>query len=102
MFDPAGTGYQAVSDSVCAVLIFAVLPLLFDPLSDGICCVVAAQVVRPYQSVGNPLSKRACLNGLHSHFLLVDDGTLGKQGDQMQLRARLERLLQLQKIHPSE
>ncbi|XP_064152894.1 transient receptor potential cation channel subfamily M member 6 isoform X2 [Anguilla rostrata] len=58
------------------------------------------EVLRPYQTVGNPLSKRACLNGLHSHFLLVDDGTVGKQGNQMQLRARLERLLQLQKIHP--
>ncbi|XP_061115892.1 transient receptor potential cation channel subfamily M member 6 isoform X3 [Conger conger] len=58
------------------------------------------EVVRPYQTVGNPLSKRTCLNGLHSHFLLVDDGTLGKQGNQTQLRTRLERLLQLQKIHP--
>ncbi|KAJ8380728.1 hypothetical protein SKAU_G00015060 [Synaphobranchus kaupii] len=58
------------------------------------------EVIRPYHTVGNPLSKRACLNGLHSHFLLVDDGTVGKQGYRMQLRGRLERLLQLQKIHP--
>ncbi|CAB1319485.1 unnamed protein product, partial [Coregonus sp. 'balchen'] len=27
-------------------------------------------VLRPYQPLGNPLSKRVCLNGLHSHFLL--------------------------------
>ncbi|KAJ8401541.1 hypothetical protein AAFF_G00378580 [Aldrovandia affinis] len=57
-------------------------------------------VIRPYQTVGNPMSKRECLNGLHSHFLLVDDGTAGKQRGQIELRRRLETLLQLQKIHP--
>lgn len=60
------------------------------------------QVFRPYQPLGNPLSKRACLNGFHSHFLLVDDGTLGKHGCQQGLRKRLEKHIQLQKIHPSE
>uniref|UniRef100_A0A8C7CM02 non-specific serine/threonine protein kinase n=1 Tax=Oncorhynchus kisutch TaxID=8019 RepID=A0A8C7CM02_ONCKI len=57
-------------------------------------------VLRPYQPLGNPLSKRVCLNGLHSHFLLVDDGTLGKHGCQLGLRRKLERHIQLQKIHP--
>ena len=58
------------------------------------------QVFRPYQPLGNPLSKRACLNGFHSHFLLVDDGTLGKHGCQQGLRRKLEKQIQLQKIHP--
>lgn len=58
------------------------------------------QVFRPYQPLGNPLSKRACLNGFHSHFLLVDDGTLGKHGCQQGLRRKLEKHIQLQKIHP--
>ncbi|XP_036381855.1 transient receptor potential cation channel subfamily M member 6 [Megalops cyprinoides] len=57
-------------------------------------------VIRPYQTLGNPLSKRTCLNGLHSHFLLVDDGTVGKYGGQLELRRGLEAHLQLQKIHP--
>nr|XP_020446049.1 transient receptor potential cation channel subfamily M member 7-like isoform X2 [Monopterus albus] len=61
---------------------------------------IGRDVFRPYQPVGNPLSKRACLNGFHSHFLLVDDGTLGKHGCQQGLRRKLEKHIQLQKIHP--
>lgn len=61
---------------------------------------IGRDVFRPYQPLGNPLSKRACLNGFHSHFLLVDDGTLGKHGCQQGLRRRLENHIQLQKIHP--
>uniref|UniRef100_A0A4W5LAJ9 Transient receptor potential cation channel, subfamily M, member 6 n=1 Tax=Hucho hucho TaxID=62062 RepID=A0A4W5LAJ9_9TELE len=61
---------------------------------------IGRDVLRPYQPLGNPMSKRVCLNGLHSHFLLVDDGTLGKHGCQQGLRRKLERHVQLQKIHP--
>ncbi|KAG7490468.1 transient receptor potential cation channel subfamily M member 7-like isoform X1 [Solea senegalensis] len=61
---------------------------------------VGPDVFRHYQPLGNPLSKRACLNGFHSHFLLVDDGTLGKHGCQQGLRRKLEKHIQLQKIHP--
>ncbi|XP_062239027.1 transient receptor potential cation channel subfamily M member 6 [Platichthys flesus] len=61
---------------------------------------IGRDVFRPYQPLGNPLSKRACLNGFHSHFLLVDDGTLGKHGCQQGLRRKLEKQIQLQKIHP--
>nr|XP_046242836.1 transient receptor potential cation channel subfamily M member 6 isoform X2 [Scatophagus argus] len=61
---------------------------------------IGRDVFRPYQPLGNPLSKRACLNGFHSHFLLVDDGTLGKHGCQQGLRKKLEKHIQLQKIHP--
>lgn len=63
---------------------------------------VAHQVLRHYQTLGNPLSKRSSLNGMHSHFLLVDDGTLGKSGGQQELRRKLERHIQRQRIHPSE
>ena len=66
------------------------------------CRTLLCQVLKPYQTVGNPLSKRECLNGFHSHFLLVDDGTLGKSGGQLDLRKRLERHIRSQKIHPSE
>ncbi|XP_047447059.1 transient receptor potential cation channel subfamily M member 6 isoform X2 [Mugil cephalus] len=61
---------------------------------------IGRDVFRPYQPLGNPLSKRSCLNGFHSHFLLVDDGTLGKHGCQQGLRRKLEKHIQLQKIHP--
>uniref|UniRef100_A0A8C2YWI4 TRPM SLOG domain-containing protein n=1 Tax=Cyclopterus lumpus TaxID=8103 RepID=A0A8C2YWI4_CYCLU len=61
---------------------------------------IGRDVFRPYQPLGNPLSKRVCLNGFHSHFLLVDDGTLGKHGCQQGLRRKLEKHIHLQKIHP--
>ncbi|KAK7933882.1 hypothetical protein WMY93_004778 [Mugilogobius chulae] len=61
---------------------------------------IGRDAFRPYQPLGNPLSKRACLNGFHSHFLFVDDGTLGKHGCQQGLRRRLEKLINLQKIIP--
>ncbi|XP_077456800.1 transient receptor potential cation channel subfamily M member 6 [Stigmatopora argus] len=61
---------------------------------------IGRDVFRPYQPLGNPLTKRAYLNGFHSHFLLVDDGTLGKYGCQEGLRKKLEKHIQLLKIHP--
>uniref|UniRef100_A0A8C2IYA3 non-specific serine/threonine protein kinase n=1 Tax=Cyprinus carpio TaxID=7962 RepID=A0A8C2IYA3_CYPCA len=63
---------------------------------------IGCDVFRHYQALGNPLSKRASLNGMHSHFLLVDDGTMGKSGCQIDLRKRLERHIHFQKIHPSK
>ncbi|KAL7836321.1 hypothetical protein AOLI_G00276050 [Acnodon oligacanthus] len=61
---------------------------------------IGRDVLRHYQTLGNPLSKRSSLNGLHSHFLLVDDGTLGKSGGQLELRRNLERHIHRQRIHP--
>uniref|UniRef100_A0A672N8L3 non-specific serine/threonine protein kinase n=1 Tax=Sinocyclocheilus grahami TaxID=75366 RepID=A0A672N8L3_SINGR len=61
---------------------------------------IGRDVLRHYQALGNPLSKRASLNGMHSHFLLVDDGTMGKSGCQIDLRKRLERHIHFLKIHP--
>ncbi|XP_076855162.1 transient receptor potential cation channel subfamily M member 6 isoform X2 [Brachyhypopomus gauderio] len=61
---------------------------------------IGRDVQRHYHTLGNPLSKRSSLNSLHSHFLLVDDGTLGKAGGQLDLRRALERHLHRQRIHP--
>uniref|UniRef100_A0A3Q3G8M0 non-specific serine/threonine protein kinase n=1 Tax=Labrus bergylta TaxID=56723 RepID=A0A3Q3G8M0_9LABR len=61
---------------------------------------IGRDVFRPYQPMGNPLSKRAGLNRFHSHFLFVDDGTLGKHGCQQGLRRKLEKHIRQQKIHP--
>ncbi|CAL8248689.1 unnamed protein product [Merluccius merluccius] len=61
---------------------------------------IGRDVYRPYQPLGNPLSKTAFLNNFHSHFLLVDDGTMGKYGCQQGFRRRLEKHIQLQRIHP--
>ena len=55
-----------------------------------------------YQTLGNPLSKLTTLNCMHSHFILSDDGTVGKYGNEMKLRRNLEKYLSLQKIHSCE
>ncbi|XP_028911360.1 transient receptor potential cation channel subfamily M member 6 isoform X3 [Ornithorhynchus anatinus] len=60
---------------------------------------VGKDVVCLYQTLGNPLSKLTTLNSMHSHFILSDDGTVGKYGNEMKLRRNLERYLSLQKIH---
>jgi len=85
-------------------LTYFILVLYFTVMVGSWCdfALTMVQVFRPYQPLGNPLSKRACLNGFHSHFLLVDDGTLGKHGCQQGLRRKLEKHIQLQKIHPRE
>uniref|UniRef100_A0A8C7VAZ6 non-specific serine/threonine protein kinase n=1 Tax=Oncorhynchus mykiss TaxID=8022 RepID=A0A8C7VAZ6_ONCMY len=60
---------------------------------------IGRDVVAPYQTLLNPLSKLNVLNNLHSHFLLVDDGTVGKYGAEVQLRRELEKHIKLQRIH---
>nr|XP_035926357.1 transient receptor potential cation channel subfamily M member 6 isoform X3 [Halichoerus grypus] len=60
---------------------------------------IGKDVVCLYQTLGNPLSKLTTLNGMHSHFILSDDGTVGKYGNEMKLRRNLEKYLSLQKIH---
>uniref|UniRef100_A0A5F8HBL9 non-specific serine/threonine protein kinase n=1 Tax=Monodelphis domestica TaxID=13616 RepID=A0A5F8HBL9_MONDO len=60
---------------------------------------IGKDVVCLYQTLGNPLSKLTTLNSLHSHFILSDDGTVGKHGNEMKLRRNLEKYLSLQKIH---
>ncbi|XP_042308186.1 transient receptor potential cation channel subfamily M member 6 isoform X2 [Sceloporus undulatus] len=60
---------------------------------------IGKDVVCLYQTLGNPLSKLSTLNSMHSHFILADDGTVGKYGNEMKLRRNLEKYLSLQKIH---
>ncbi|XP_053555947.1 transient receptor potential cation channel subfamily M member 6 [Bombina bombina] len=60
---------------------------------------VGKDVVCLYQTLGNPLSKLTSLNSMHSHFIMVDDGTVGKYGNEMKLRRNLEEYISLQKIH---
>ncbi|XP_069817937.1 transient receptor potential cation channel subfamily M member 6 isoform X3 [Dendropsophus ebraccatus] len=52
-----------------------------------------------YQTLVNPLSKLTTLNSMHSHFIMVDDGTAGKYGNEIKLRRNLEEYISLQKIH---
>ncbi|KAM8972277.1 transient receptor potential cation channel subfamily M member 7-like [Pelodytes ibericus] len=56
-------------------------------------------VVTPYQTLLNPLSKLHVLNKLHSHFLLVDDGTVGKHGGELNIQRDLEMKITQQQIH---
>ncbi|KGL77531.1 Transient receptor potential cation channel subfamily M member 6, partial [Tinamus guttatus] len=60
---------------------------------------IGKDVVCLYQTLGNPLSKLSTLNSMHSHFLMADDGTVGKYGNEMLLRRNLEKYISLQKIH---
>ncbi|XP_062998552.1 transient receptor potential cation channel subfamily M member 7 isoform X2 [Elgaria multicarinata webbii] len=60
---------------------------------------VGRDIVAPYQTLLNPLSKLNVLNNLHSHFILVDDGTVGKYGAEVKLRRELEKTINLQRIH---
>uniref|UniRef100_A0A7N8X891 non-specific serine/threonine protein kinase n=1 Tax=Mastacembelus armatus TaxID=205130 RepID=A0A7N8X891_9TELE len=60
---------------------------------------IGRDIIAPYQTLLNPLSKLNVLNNLHSHFLLVDDGMVGKYGAEVQLRRDLEKHINLQRIH---
>uniref|UniRef100_A0A8C4I1B5 non-specific serine/threonine protein kinase n=1 Tax=Dicentrarchus labrax TaxID=13489 RepID=A0A8C4I1B5_DICLA len=60
---------------------------------------IGRDIIAPYQTLLNPLSKLNVLNNLHSHFLLVDDGTVGKYGAEVNLRRDLEKHINLQRIH---
>ncbi|XP_058484786.1 transient receptor potential cation channel subfamily M member 7 isoform X1 [Solea solea] len=60
---------------------------------------IGRDIIAPYQTLLNPLSKLNVLNNLHSHFLLVDNGTVGKYGAEVKLRRDLEKHINLQRIH---
>ncbi|KAI7802854.1 Trpm7 protein [Triplophysa rosa] len=60
---------------------------------------IGRDVVAPYHTLLNPLSKLNVLNNFHSHFILVDDGTVGKYGAEVKLRRELEKHINLQRIH---
>nr|KAF6412078.1 transient receptor potential cation channel subfamily M member 1 [Rousettus aegyptiacus] len=60
---------------------------------------VGKDVTRVYQTMSNPLSKLAVLNSAHTHFILADNGTVGKYGAEAKLRRQLEKHISLQKIN---
>ncbi|TFK07099.1 rhomboid-related protein 4 [Platysternon megacephalum] len=60
---------------------------------------IGKDVSRVYQTMSNPLSKLCVLNSSHTHFILVDNGTLGKYGAEVKLRRQLEKHISLQKIN---
>ncbi|KAM9711987.1 transient receptor potential cation channel subfamily M member 1 isoform 5-T6 [Dama dama] len=60
---------------------------------------VGKDVTRVYQTMSNPLSKLSVLNNSHTHFILADNGTLGKYGAEVMLRRQLEKHISLQKIN---
>ncbi|XP_067829369.1 transient receptor potential cation channel subfamily M member 1a [Heptranchias perlo] len=60
---------------------------------------IGKDVTRPYQTMSNPLSKLTVLSNTHSHFILADNGTLGKYGAEVRLRRQLEKHISLQKIN---
>ncbi|XP_004375904.1 transient receptor potential cation channel subfamily M member 3 [Trichechus manatus latirostris] len=60
---------------------------------------IGRDVVRPYQTMSNPISKLTVLNSMHSHFILADNGTTGKYGAEVKLRRQLEKHISLQKIN---
>ncbi|KAJ7311277.1 hypothetical protein JRQ81_006892 [Phrynocephalus forsythii] len=49
--------------------------------------------------MSNPLSKLSVLNSSHTHFILADNGTLGKYGAEVKVRRQLEKHISLQKIN---
>ncbi|XP_056428512.1 transient receptor potential cation channel subfamily M member 1 [Hyla sarda] len=60
---------------------------------------IGKDVTKPYQTMSNPLSKLSVLNNTHTHFILADNGTLGKYGAEVKLRRQLEKHISLQKIN---
>ncbi|XP_023931927.1 transient receptor potential cation channel subfamily M member 3-like [Lingula anatina] len=59
---------------------------------------IGKDVVRPYHAIAPSHSHYAVLNQYHSYFFLVDNGTVGKYGAEIQLRKKLEKVISLQKI----
>ena len=60
------------------------------------------QGVVTYHMTSSFLSKGACLDNNHSHFILVDDGTEGKYGGEIPFRASLQNCITTKKISRSE
>lgn len=47
------------------------------------------------------ISKGACLDNNHTHFILVDDGTINKYGGEISFRASLENCISRKKMEKS-
>lgn len=86
----------------CHTLLSATCLAFSDVCLFAECSLTPGQVVRPYQTMSNPMSKLTVLNSLHSHFILADNGTTGKYGAEVKLRRQLEKHISLQKINTRE
>ena len=62
----------------------------------------STQGVAPYHMTPNSKSKGACIDNNHSHFILVDNGTVGKYGGEIDWRANLQNCIAAQKIPRSK
>ncbi|XP_038077470.1 transient receptor potential cation channel subfamily M member 1-like [Patiria miniata] len=59
---------------------------------------IGKDTTKPYHSVSCPISKGFKLNSHHTHFLLVDNGTLDQYGCEFILRRRLEKYISQQRL----
>ncbi|XP_041464047.1 transient receptor potential cation channel subfamily M member 3-like isoform X2 [Lytechinus variegatus] len=60
---------------------------------------IGQDAVRPYHSVACPVSKGFKLNSHHTHFLLVDNGTVDQYGCEMLVRRKFEKYLSTQHVN---
>ncbi|XP_073244598.1 transient receptor potential cation channel subfamily M member-like 2 isoform X3 [Porites lutea] len=63
--------------------------------------VIGKQEVAPYQMTSSMISKGACLDNNHTHFILVDDGTINKYGGEISFRASLENCISRKQMEKS-
>lgn len=63
---------------------------------------INSQGVVTYHMTPSLLSEGACLDNNHSHFILVDDGTVGKYGGEIPFRASLQNCITTKKIAKSK
>ena len=64
--------------------------------------ILLPQGIVTYHMTSSVLSEGACLDNNHSHFILVDDGTVGKYGGEISFRASLQNCISSKKITRSE
>ncbi|KAK2154072.1 hypothetical protein NP493_2229g00014 [Ridgeia piscesae] len=62
------------------------------------CDLIGSDIVTAYHAISTPKSTNVVLNSNHSHFLLVDNGTVGKYGCEINFRKRLEKHIAQQRI----
>ena len=55
----------------------------------------------PYQMTSSMLSQGACLDNNHTHFILVDDGTVNRYGGEISFRASLENCISQKQMEKS-
>ena len=55
----------------------------------------------PYHMTSSMRSQGACLDNNHTHFILVDDGTINKYGGEISFRASLENCISRKKMEKS-